>query len=94
MRGRFREPTWQLLGVTLIASFSAYIGYNLVFEQFQGRYLFTAIVPIGVLLVAGVTAWAPWRWRARAGLSLGLVLIAINAYTLFRVLVPGFAPTG
>jgi hypothetical protein len=72
----------------------AYIGYNLSFQQFQGRYLFTALAPIAVLLVAGWAAWLPARL---APWGLGLVaglLISLNAYSLLRVLEPGFAPPG
>ena len=39
------DPRWRLVLATLGAPCSAYVGYNLAFEQFQGRYLFTALVP-------------------------------------------------
>jgi 4-amino-4-deoxy-L-arabinose transferase-like glycosyltransferase len=91
-RRRLAAPVWQLLVATAIAAFVAYVGYNLTFEQFQGRYLFTAIVPIAALLVAGWTAWVPLRWRAPVALSVSVALAVLNAYALFRVLVPGFAP--
>jgi 4-amino-4-deoxy-L-arabinose transferase-like glycosyltransferase len=90
-RHRLAEPTWRLLAGVVLTSIAAYIGYNLSFEQFQGRYLFTALVPIAILLVAGWAAWLPAR-LAPWGLALitGL-LIALNAYALVRVLGPGFA---
>jgi hypothetical protein len=87
----FREPVWQILVGTITAAVLAYVGYNLSFEQFQGRYLFTALVPIAILLVAGWAALVPPRFTA-AIVGLPLALVAINAYTLLRVLVPGFAP--
>jgi hypothetical protein len=71
---------------------AAYIGYNLSFEQFQGRYLFTAVVPITALMLAGMAAWLPRSTRAWGGLVLGVLLVTLNAYTLLRVLVPGFEP--
>ena len=48
-----------------------YIGYNLAFEQFQGRYLFTALVPIAALLVGGWAAWLPRALPAPGALLLG-----------------------
>jgi hypothetical protein len=91
-RRRLAMPVWQLLLATVIAAFIAYVGYNLTFEQFQGRYLFTTIVPIGVLLIVGWTAWFPLRWRAPVGIGVSMALVVLNGYALFRVLVPGFAP--
>jgi 4-amino-4-deoxy-L-arabinose transferase-like glycosyltransferase len=91
-RHRFRAPAWLLLVATLAAAFAALIAYNLTFTQFQGRYLFTALVPFAVLFVAGWSAWPPSRLQAIAGLSAAWALVALNAYTFWRVLVPGFAP--
>jgi hypothetical protein len=76
---------------TVAVAFLAYVGYNLTFEQFQGRYLFPALVPIAILLVAGWTALVPARLRS-AVIVLPIALVAINGYALMRVLVPGFAP--
>jgi hypothetical protein len=87
--GIFRSQAWQLLIATLVVAFVAYVGYNLSFVQFQGRYLFTALVPIAILLVRGWSAIPPRPWLSP---SIGLALLALNAYALLRVLVPGFAP--
>jgi 4-amino-4-deoxy-L-arabinose transferase-like glycosyltransferase len=88
------EPSWRLMLATLGAAVLGYVAYNLTFEQPQGRYLFTALVPIATLLVLGWAAWLPLRVRAW-GLSLvGLGLVGLNAYALVRVLIPGFALTG
>jgi len=91
---RFRELAWQVLVAVVLAALVGYIGYNLAFQQFQGRYIFTALVPLGVLLVAGWAALVPRRARAPVTLGLGLVLIALNVYALTRVMLPGFAPAG
>jgi 4-amino-4-deoxy-L-arabinose transferase-like glycosyltransferase len=89
-RRRFADPVWRLmLGTTLVA-FVAYVGYNLSFEQFQARYLFTGIVAIALLMVAG---WSKW-WGGRAALLVSVALVVLNGYALFRVLVPGFASAG
>ncbi len=71
-----------------------YIGYNLTFQQAQGRYLFTALVPMAMLLVLGWARWLPRPVQGWGVVLLGLALIGLNAYSLLRVLVPGFAPTG
>jgi 4-amino-4-deoxy-L-arabinose transferase-like glycosyltransferase len=86
------QPTARVVLATVVTAIVAYIGYNLSFQQFQGRYLFTALAPIAILLVAGWAAWLPARL---APWGLGLIvalLIALNAYSLLRVLEPGFAP--
>jgi hypothetical protein len=78
-----REESWRIVLVTVVLAFVAFLGYNTAFTQFQGRYLFTALVPICLLLVRG---WGIGAYGA-AG-----VLVVLNAYALLRVLVPGFAP--
>jgi 4-amino-4-deoxy-L-arabinose transferase-like glycosyltransferase len=88
------QPTTRLVLATLVTAILAYIGYNLSFQQFQGRYLFTALAPIAILLVAGWAAWLPAR-LAPWGLGLlAALLLALNAYALVRVLEPGFAAPG
>src|SRR6202022_130526 len=42
-RHRLREPAWRMVLLTVCAAVVGYIGYNLGYEQFQGRYLFTAL---------------------------------------------------
>jgi 4-amino-4-deoxy-L-arabinose transferase-like glycosyltransferase len=93
-RRRLREPRWLFVLATLGAAWLGYVGYNLQFEQLQGRYLFTALVPIAALLVVGWAAWMPHRLRPLGVGLVGLGLIVVNAYALIRVLVLGFAPPG
>ena len=87
--GILGERAWQLLLATAFIAILAFVGYNLSFVQFQGRYLFTALVPIAILLVRGWSAIPPRPWASPA---IALALVALNAYALLRVLVPGFAP--
>jgi hypothetical protein len=89
-RDWLRDHAWQLLLATFALAVVAYVGYNLTFEQFQSRYLFTAVVPIAALLVRGWSRLGP-GWLA---LAIAAGLVAVNAYTLLRVLTPGFAPAG
>jgi 4-amino-4-deoxy-L-arabinose transferase-like glycosyltransferase len=45
-----------LLGISALLTLLTYIYYNITFLQHQGRYLFTALIPIAVFLALG------WRW--------------------------------
>lgn len=60
------------LGATVLLALLAYISYNVTFLQHQGRYLFTALIPIAIFLALG------WRvaFQARAGRILAVILIA------------------
>ncbi len=89
-RGWTGQPVWRLLLATVLGAFAAYLVYNLAFEQPQGRYLFTAIVPLAMFLVSGWNALTPTRARPAGALAIGIVLVGLNAYALTRVLVPGF----
>ena len=61
-----------------------YIWYNLTFVQFQGRYLFPALIPLGVFFALGlheVLSLHWWRWLAG---SLGIVLIGVTVITAWQ----------
>jgi hypothetical protein len=93
-RAWLRHPGWQMLLTIVGCALIAYIVYNLAFKQFQGRYLFTALVPICCLLVAGWAAWLPARLKVTGALAMAVFLVGLNAYALVRVLTPGFGPSG
>ena len=93
-RRRLRHPEWLLMLATVAVAFVAYVGYNLAFEQFQSRYVFTALTPIAALLVMGWATILPRRTLPWSVLLVPAALVALNAYTLLRVLVPGFTPPG
>jgi 4-amino-4-deoxy-L-arabinose transferase-like glycosyltransferase len=63
--------------VGLVAA--AYGWYNLTFVQFQGRYLFPALVPLGIFFTLGlVEAFAPrWRWWLVGWLAVALIWVAV-----------------
>ena len=89
------------VSIILLASLSLvamqFLYYNLEFQQWQGRYLFPALIPIAVLLVYGVDYWRARllsRWgglRPLTPLALSS-LFALDIYLLFRVIVPGLSP--
>ncbi len=87
-----------LAGVALI-TFLDYIGYNLHFVQFQGRYLYPALIPYGLLVAYGSWGWAlavgHWlKIERRAHLLDWLTLVAVAwmplfaVFALFRYIVP------
>ncbi len=55
-----------ILAVVVMVVVGALIYYNSRFFQPQGRYLFPALVPIGIGVIAGTAAWLPKRWRFAA----------------------------
>ena len=79
-----------LASIALVAAQTLY--YNLEFVQWQGRYLYPALIPIALLLVCG---WMPWlgRWlTTRLILLAAAGLAALDVYLLFRVIAPGLSP--
>jgi hypothetical protein len=42
---------------TTLLSVLAYIYYNTEFQQYQGRYMFTMLIPLGLWLALGLDAW-------------------------------------
>ncbi len=80
----------QLLAALALMTLLAFVWYNLQFVQHQGRYLYPALIPIGLAFALG---WgflfsrrdvlAGWLW-----LVVLMGLVALDAYALFRVIVP------
>jgi 4-amino-4-deoxy-L-arabinose transferase-like glycosyltransferase len=75
-----------------------YVYYNLSFVQFQGRYLYVALISFGMYFAAGLTGWGSLytgrgaivvRWGIAASFGMGMAGLA--GYLLFRVLVPGLS---
>jgi hypothetical protein len=84
-RGRATRPRWQWAGGSvLVASgfltVAAYLWYNTQFVQHQGRYLFTALIAIGLAVALG------WRealrreraWPLAAVLLVGAVVLRLS----------------
>lgn len=85
-----------LLAPTLLVALQ-FSYYNIEFQQWQGRYLFPALVPIAILLVCGLDHWRALilvRWEALRWLTplLLMSLFALDVYLLFRVIMPGLSP--
>ncbi len=68
-----------LLSASAVLTFLAYVWYNTQFLQHQGRYLFTALIPIGLGFAAGwdrVVRPGAGRWLAAGLLALAAGLAA------------------
>lgn len=52
-----QRNVWIILILTIVLSMLAYLYYNSEFQQFQGRYMFTMLIPVGILIALGFDAW-------------------------------------
>lgn len=70
-----------LLALTIILTILGYLWYNLTFVQFQGRYLFPALIPLGLFCSLGLAeAVSPrWAWRLAGGLGIALAWLVVSA---------------
>ena len=76
---------WILFAVLL------YLGYNIKYVQFQGRYLFPALVPVGLAFTIGLRQWTtllPRGWRDGALAVPYIGLAALDIIALFRMILP------
>jgi 4-amino-4-deoxy-L-arabinose transferase-like glycosyltransferase len=78
------SPSIGLLAAIVLANLALLVAYNAVFIQAQGRYLFPALVPLAILLVHG------WRALRLPPLAPAILLVALNAYVVTRILPPAF----
>jgi 4-amino-4-deoxy-L-arabinose transferase-like glycosyltransferase len=82
--GRATRPRWQWAGGSLlvasgILTVAAYLWYNTQFVQHQGRYLFTALVPIGLAVALG---WREALRRERAWPIAAILVVGAVALRL------------
>jgi hypothetical protein len=88
-----------VLGTALLGVAGAFFYYNLKFVQFQGRYLYPALVPIALFYVSGAAGVGMFlrarvpvarRWLSPTALSalLSVGMAAFAIYALYRVLIP------
>ncbi|HRT30885.1 MAG TPA: hypothetical protein P5211_00545, partial [Anaerolineae bacterium] len=64
-------------------------------SRWQGRYLFTAIAPIAILLATGLIGWAGRRWKPVLAGGIAVSLLALAIYMPGWVIRPAYqrAPT-
>jgi 4-amino-4-deoxy-L-arabinose transferase-like glycosyltransferase len=83
-RRRTSLPGWQwvaggLLCLWVVLTLASYAWYNLTFLQHQGRYLFRALMPIGLAVALG------WRESLRRDLALPLAGLLVLGAVLLRI---------
>ena len=81
----------QFLGAWVVLTVLVYIYYNTTFVQHQGRYLFPALIPIGLMFTVGLRQWTtllPRAWRDAALAVPFAALAALDLIALFRMIVP------
>ncbi len=85
----------QFLSAWVILTVSVYIYYNTSFVQHQGRYLFPALIPIGLMFTFGLRQWTkllPRAWRDATLVVPFAALAALDLLALFRMIVPTLTP--
>lgn len=82
---------YSLLSTLFLLNLALYLAYNLTYVQHQGRYFFSALVPISLAVAIGVWFFIgqnkhleklPWGTLFSAG------LIGLNVLALFRFILP------
>jgi hypothetical protein len=99
--GRQRDSL-SLLGVSGLLTLAVYLYYNVSFVQHQGRYLFPALVPLGLAAAVGIAQWVHWLVVAARlkGREVGqwvewsltfapiAVMAALDVLALYRFILP------
>ena len=91
----FQKPGFWLLGAWILFAALAYVGYNVKYVQFQGRYLFPALIPVGLAFTIGLRQWTtrlPPNWQDAALATPYIGLAALCLVALFRMIVPTLTP--
>jgi hypothetical protein len=80
-----------LLSLLTLFTFAAYVWYNLTFVQHQGRYLFPALIPLGLVFATGIERWTrllPRPINRLVYFGVFASLTALDLYALYRFVVP------
>lgn len=89
--------SWFILAATVDLAVLLYLFYNATFVQHQGRYLFPALIPIGIGVAVGLDnlwrpfcrLWPPARYLLPLGLA--IALFGLDLLALFRFILPSLA---
>jgi 4-amino-4-deoxy-L-arabinose transferase-like glycosyltransferase len=83
--GEVSRRAGSLLGLWLGLAVAGYLYYNVTFVQFQGRYLFPGLIPLGLLVVIGWRAVLTRRYALLAAATgLGVTALALAGGSLNR----------
>jgi hypothetical protein len=90
LRARMSQPVI-LLAVLTLGAFASYTWYNITFVQHQGRYLFPALIPLGLIFSIGVDRWArrlPRPFGQAVYIGVFAMMAALDVVALYRFIVP------
>ncbi len=87
---RSLDPRPLTLALAFAGVLAVDLYHNLTFDQPQGRFLFAALPALSALFVLGWSALLPAAGRVAGVLAVSAGLVALNAYTLLRILAPAF----
>jgi len=84
---------WLIIGLMMFFALAQFVFYNTTFVQLQGRYLFTALIPLAIGMASGVDTWQrlllPWfAWAQWLTVALFLWFAPLDLYLIWRV-IPG-----
>jgi hypothetical protein len=88
------EPRWPsgIMGGALIAALLIFLWAGLFSQpgsyQFQGRYLFPALIPVAFLLVGGLDRLLHLQSNRATLLAVVLFLVVLDSWCLFAVIIP------
>ncbi|MEW5721397.1 MAG: hypothetical protein AB1817_22410, partial [Chloroflexota bacterium] len=77
-----------LINLLLVVAVADYVAYNFKFLQFQGRYLFPALVAIALFLVIGLRELIAREYQRVVFALLYVALLALDLACLFLFIVP------
>jgi hypothetical protein len=77
-----------LINLLLVAAFAGYVAYNGKFLQFQGRYLFPALIAIALFLVVGLRELIAHEYQRLVFALLYAALLRLDLACLFWFIVP------
>ncbi|HLF27473.1 MAG TPA: glycosyltransferase family 39 protein [Anaerolineae bacterium] len=83
-----------LLSLLTFLTFAYYIFYNFTFVQHQGRYLYPALAPLGLVFSIGLERWTrllPRPINALVFAAAFAALAALAIYALYRFVIPALA---
>ncbi len=94
-----RRLAWAILALTTLLAVLQYLYYNTEFVQFQGRYLYPALIPLAIFAALGLDAWRRLLARlsgdrpALAWLTpvIAALFIPLSLFMIWRV-IPQLAP--
>lgn len=90
-----QRAAWVILAVAALLAVAQYLYYNVEFVQFQGRYMYPGLIPLGLWIALGLDGWRRLIGRVKFAICLApaviALLIPLDLYLVWRV-IPGLAP--